>query len=182
MKYSTNKLIAVLLAVALLFTGTPSLSVSAQAQGSGEACAYSEGADCAHEHSGECAEGCIHTEHDGDCGYIEAAPCDHERNKDCGGLSRAQLGSSVPVATSAITAFVPLGYSEKTVPLGTSQEDIGLPDALEAETEDAAAPPTSRWSGRANRPMTAIHPATTGLRQTRRGMLLPTVWTGPPSP
>jgi len=110
-----SKLMALVLSVALMLTGTP-LTVSAEAAGCNhvhdescghvegtpcehehnEACGYAEAVPCGHQHDEDCGwdaetgDGCDHTQHDDECGWSEATPCDHtQHDDDCGYIEAA---------------------------------------------------------------------------------------------
>lgn len=99
-KSAAERILALVLSVALVLTTTPVTALTAYAQNSGACahvcgdgtCTYTEGADCDHAHDESCGEDgvdCAHDCNDGTCGYIDAAPCNHEHDEDCGDQSPA---------------------------------------------------------------------------------------------
>jgi len=144
-----QRILAMALSFVLVLTTTPVTELTSYAQEGDscahthdEACGYAEGADCTHECGEDCTEGCIHTEHDSECGYIAAAPCKHEHDEDCGGLSTPpeEPGENEPDENNDPTDFVTvLGFSTSaqalTVTLGTSYDDLPLPENLSATVE-----------------------------------------------
>ena len=84
--------------------------------------------------------------HDDTCGYTEAVPCGHvcdecdRPDKDSGTVSGNDTGTPVePGSGSLITAFATPSQAA-TVTLGTSFDDLPLPETVEAELEDADTP------------------------------------------
>ena len=120
--------------------------------------------NASHQHTQECYElDCPHKhgEHDDDCGYTEAVPCGHVCDESCGGTpeepengtgepEEPENGTGTPEepengtnepgepeSGSLITAFAkPLQTT--TVTLGTSLDDLPLPETCLLYTSDAA--------------------------------------------
>ena len=157
---AVKRILAMVLSVALMLTTTLVTALTAYAQEGGACahvcndgtCGYAEGADCTHVCGEDCAEGCIHTEHDGECGYIAAAPCKHEHDEDCGDRSPAgglpttleEPGGGTREPAAPTDFVTVLGFSTPavtaTVPLGTSYDDLPLPENLSATVEGEPGP------------------------------------------